>query len=194
MISSAVAITTPRLQLRPATAADANALLHYHLTNRTHFKPWQPLRDDNFYTLAATEQRLLDMEGQMAAGNALYLLLWKADTHDTQTLLGECNFTNIIHGPFQACYLGFSIDQASEGQGLMREALHSAIEFMFSHGNLHRIMANYRPENLRSGQLLQRLGFETEGRARAYLKINGEWCDHILTALINDSDAAVMKA
>jgi hypothetical protein len=46
----------------------------------------QLLRDNNSYTLAATEQRLLDMERQMAAGNALYFLLWKTDTN---TLLGE---------------------------------------------------------------------------------------------------------
>jgi [ribosomal protein S5]-alanine N-acetyltransferase len=100
-------------------------------------------------------------------------------------MLGECNFTNIVRGPFQACHLGFSIDQAAQGQGLMQEALESAIDFAFTRGQLHRIMANYRPENLRSGQLLRRLNFEEEGRARAYLKIAGEWRDHILTFRIN---------
>lgn len=38
---------------------------------------------------------------------------------------------------------------------------------------LHRIMANDRPENLRSARLLTHLGFKTEGKARAYLQING---------------------
>jgi len=38
---------------------------------------------------------------------------------------------------------------------------------------LYRIMANDRPENLRSARLLTHLGFETEGKARAYLQING---------------------
>ncbi|MGL5537110.1 MAG: 30S ribosomal protein S5 alanine N-acetyltransferase, partial [Aeromonas veronii] len=35
------------------------------------------------------------------------------------------------------------------------------------------------------GALLERLGFEREGFARAYLMINGRWEDHILTSLIN---------
>ncbi|WP_311666215.1 GNAT family N-acetyltransferase [Paraburkholderia sp. WSM4177] len=38
---------------------------------------------------------------------------------------------------------------------------------------LHRVMANYRPDNLRSARLLERLGFENEGLARAYLKTDG---------------------
>jgi RimJ/RimL family protein N-acetyltransferase len=38
---------------------------------------------------------------------------------------------------------------------------------------LHLVMANYRPENKRSHHLLQRLGFEQEGRARSYLNIDG---------------------
>ncbi|WP_416995596.1 hypothetical protein [Aeromonas salmonicida] len=38
---------------------------------------------------------------------------------------------------------------------------------------------------LRSGTLLEHLGFEREGYARDYLMINGRWKDHILTALIN---------
>jgi ribosomal-protein-alanine N-acetyltransferase len=34
---------------------------------------------------------------------------------------------------------------------------------------------------------LGRLGFEKEGLARKYLKIDGRWEDHLLTSLINDS-------
>jgi ribosomal-protein-alanine N-acetyltransferase len=37
---------------------------------------------------------------------------------------------------------------------MMREAVESGIQFMFEQQGLHRIMANYRPENLRSAALL----------------------------------------
>lgn len=159
-------------------------LQQYYVDNRVELQPWEPLRNDSFYALEATQQRLADMTRQLAAGNALHLLLCQPDTG---AMLGQCSFTNIVRGPFQACHLGFSIDQCLQGQGLMHEALTSAIDFVFTQGQLHRIMANYRPENQRSGQLLRKLGFEQEGRARAYLKINGEWADHILTSRINDA-------
>ena len=68
----------------------------------------------------------------------------------------------------------------------MYEALKAAIEFMFTTFTLHRIQANYIPRNERSGKLLRKLGFTVEGYARDYLKINGKWEDHILTAKIND--------
>jgi ribosomal-protein-alanine N-acetyltransferase len=56
---------------------------------------------------------------------------------------------------------------------------------MFERMRVHRIMANFRPENERSRRLLQRLGFVEEGFARDYLFIDGAWRDHVLTSLVN---------
>ncbi|BBN52682.1 hypothetical protein TRE132_08070 [Pseudomonas chlororaphis subsp. aurantiaca] len=69
----------------------------------------------------------------------------------------------------------------------MHEALQTAIGHMFDELKLHRIMANYIPDNQRSAALLERLGFEREGYARAYLQIAGRWQDHVLTARVNDA-------
>lgn len=179
----ATGLMTDRLNLRALSPDDASALLQYQIDNRQHLQPWEPLRDDAFYTVEAIQRRVANMAHQMSEGNALYLLIRDAQLH---TVIGECNFTNIVRGPFQACHLGFSIAASMQGKGLMYEALEQALKFVFDTYALHRVMANYRPENIRSGKLLQRLGFETEGTARAYLKINGNWADHILTACIND--------
>ncbi|WP_321878331.1 ribosomal protein S5-alanine N-acetyltransferase [Paraburkholderia bannensis] len=179
----ATGLVTDRLKLQPLNPADAAELLQYQLDNRQHLQPWEPLRDDAFYTIEAIQRRIAGMVQQMHEGNALYLLIRDAQH---QAVFGECNFTNIVRGPFQACHLGFSISASAQGKGLMHEALKQALEFVFETYELHRVMANYRPENARSGKLLARLGFETEGTARAYLKINGNWADHVLTSCIND--------
>lgn len=175
-------LVTERVRLCSIARADAEALLAFQIENRAHLQPWEPLRGPEFFTLPAVEQRLALMEQQMTDGVALHLLL---RGRITGAVLGECNFTNIVRGPFQACFLGFSIGSRYEGRGLMSEALGAAIEHVFNQYRLHRIMANHRPENLRSGKLLTKLGFEREGLARAYLKINGEWADHVLTSRIN---------
>ena len=70
----------------------------------------------------------------------------------------------------------------------MHEALAAAISHTFETLELNRIMANYQPDNHRSEKLLRCLGFEREGLAKKYLKINGQWTDHVLTSLINPAE------
>jgi ribosomal-protein-alanine N-acetyltransferase len=179
-------IRTARVVLRRACRQHADALLAYRLANRTHLEPWEPSRDDSFFTTQASGERMAAMEQAMAAGTALHLLVVANEPGDV--LIGDCNFTNIVRGPFQACHLGYSIDQRYEGRGLMREALAAALDFIFDVYRLHRVMASYRPENVRSGRLLASLGFEHEGLAKAYLKIDGQWADHVLTSRLNPAD------
>ncbi len=64
----------------------------------------------------------------------------------------------------------------------MREALQSAMRYMFQEQKLHRIGANYRPKNVRSGPLLATPGFTIEGFAKDYLFINNVWRDPVLTS------------
>ncbi|MCM2548130.1 GNAT family N-acetyltransferase [Burkholderia glumae] len=177
---------TGRLSLRHAARRDAPALLAYYLANRAHLEPWAPSRPESFYTLPSIETRLDAMATQAAAGQAVHLLLYEKAG---DRLIGECSLTNIVRGPFQACHLGFSIASDREGRGLMRECLIEVIRYAFGPLGLHRLMANHRPENTRSARLLEALGFEREGIARAYLKIDGAWADHVLRSLINPADA-----
>jgi ribosomal-protein-alanine N-acetyltransferase len=68
----------------------------------------------------------------------------------------------------------------------MHEALVAALAEAFSpRVNLHRVQAAFRPENTRSGALLQRLGFRPIGLSSDYLFIDGAWRDHQLCALLN---------
>lgn len=70
----------------------------------------------------------------------------------------------------------------------MREALQAVIDYAFKQMKLHRIEANIMPANTRSIQLVKSLGFEEEGLAKKYLKINGHWQDHIHYVLLNGSE------
>ena len=173
-------LVTERITLEPVSVVFSHQLLEYQIDNRTHLQPWEPLRRSDFFTLDTMRARARTMANSIAVGEALHWLMLEGDT-----VIGECNFTNIVRGPFLACHLGYSIDHRREGRGLMREALAASIDYVFERMELHRIMASYRPENTRSERLLNALGFEREGYAPAYLKINGAWADHVLTALVN---------
>ena len=175
-------IETDRLLIYKLALADAKDLRAYYSDNAAHLDPWEPARSPTFHTLDACRARIAFALAEMHVGRSLQLVL---RLKETRALIGVCNFTNIVRGPFQACTLGYSIAAKAEGQGLMHEALEASLKHMFEQENLHRIMANYVPENARSGQLLARLGFDVEGRAKDYLHIAGKWRDHILTAKTN---------
>ena len=61
------------------------------------------------------------------------------------------------------------------------------VAWAFEDLNLHRVEAACVPDNAASRRVLEKAGFQLEGRARAYLKINGAWADHLLFGVVNDA-------
>lgn len=179
-----VVIETGRLRLMAPSPDLAVALRDYMARNREHFAPFLPPLPEGLHTLEFWHERLAAWREESDADQSLRLLLI-ARGGDPRMVIGDCAFTNIVRGSFQACHLGYKLDRQFVGRGLMREALEAAIAYAFGPLKLHRIMANYQPTNERSGRVLRRLGFTIEGYARDYLFLNGAWRDHILTALVN---------
>jgi len=153
----------------------------FRLKNRHHLTQWEPLRPPQFYTEAFWQVQLRLAIRDFRSGNSVCLSI--LDEEESQ-VLGVCNYTNIIRGTFEACHLGYALGDDKQGKGIMFEALNASTRFIFDEFKLHRIMANYLPRNKRSGDLLKRLGFEIEGEAKQFLKINGVWEDHVLTSLL----------
>lgn len=175
-------IKCERVTLAVLSPGQADIVVRYYTDNREHLEPWEPLREAAFYEPAEVRTRLEKAAVAFEEGSAFHFAVIE---NESGRMIGVCNFSNVIRGAFQACYLGFAIAGSHQGRGLMSEAVQAGIKYMFETAGLHRIMANYLPHNERSAALLKRLGFEREGYARAYLKIAGIWQDHVLTALTN---------
>jgi ribosomal-protein-alanine N-acetyltransferase len=180
---SAPCLRTARTLVRPFDADDAARLLDHRLANRAHLAPWEPLREEAYFTLESCLARIEEAR-ELARTDRGYLFAVLAS--DESRLLGCLNFANVVRGAFQACHLGYGIGAQEQGKGLMCEALDAGLAWAFGGLGLHRVMANYMPRNIRSARLLQRLGFRREGYAPEYLKIAGVWEDHILTAKLRD--------
>lgn len=175
-----VRLTTDRMVLRLVHERDAHRMADYYVENRAFLKPWEPVRDESHCYPSGWQARLGLISEMQKQGNAYYFILLDPNENQVQ---GVANFSNVLRGSFHACFLGYSLGEKWQGQGLMFEALQSLIRYMQRQQKMHRIMANYMPHNQRSGDLLSRLGFEREGYAKDYLLIDGKWQDHILTAL-----------
>lgn len=176
-------LTTPRSVVRLPTSKDIASILVYLEENRTHLAPFDPVWPKDFCSSAFWEQRIVRALDEFEDGTAVRLFIF--DAAAPERVLGTCSLTQVFRGPFHACYLGYALAAAAQGQGLMTEALQRVVQYAFDDMNLHRIMANYMPHNVRSGRLLKRLGFVVEGYARDYLCIAGRWEDHILTSITN---------
>ena len=182
-------IATARLVLTAPRLDQAAAMLDFVTRNREHLKPWSPPTPPNFHTLAHLQEVVGKHTHAFESGSAFRF--WISPNDDLGQIIGSIGFSQVSRGPFCSCVLGYQIDREWEGRGLMSEALRAAIQYMFEDQKLHRIAANYRPENLRSGRLLAKLGFRIEGFAKDYLFIDGAWRDHILTSRVNDQFAPV---
>ena len=174
-----------RVRLVPLFNARPSAIIAYFERNKAHLAPTDPPHPDGFFTESFWAEKIDKAKLEYEADSAVRFVIQEKD--DPIEVVGTLSFTQIARGPFQACYLGYAIDQSLQGRGLMTEAAREAIQFMFSEFNIHRIMANYMPENKSSARVLEKLDFIIEGRAKDYLFINGAWRDHVLTSLTNYS-------
>ncbi len=191
-------ITTARLRLVAGDPGLAPAVCEFQRRNRQHFAPWDPPTADSFYEFEAQSLRVA--HGVTAFQNDTAYRYWLIDatraggarlpSSDVE-VIGSLHFSQVSRGAFQSAMLGYALDEAHVGQGLMREAIVAGLEEMFSpRVNLHRVQAAYRPENTRSGKVLERLGFRIEGLAPDYLYIDGAWRAHIITSLRNPAFVA----
>lgn len=79
----------------------------------------------------------------------------------------------LIDGKPDVKEIGYILNRDHWGNGIAREAVSRVIDHGFDDLKLRRIFADTDPENAGSISLIQRLGFQYEGRLR------GEWETHI---------------
>ncbi|ALR76507.1 GNAT family N-acetyltransferase [[Enterobacter] lignolyticus] len=173
--------STERTDVYLLTEDFAEEFQQYLVANKDYLAPFEPLRDKQYFILNNISERIKKSVSEFHEGKNLLIVF---TIKEEREIIGSINFTNFVYGVFQACYLGFSIDHAHQGKGLMHEVLNMAIEYVHEKYELHRVMANHLPDNLRSRKTLESLGFIKEGYAKSYLKINGVWQDHVLNSLI----------
>jgi len=163
--------------------ADAEALLELRVRNRGFLEPREPQRDESWYTLAA--QRSDIAAGVAAARDDRAYAFGIFDPE----LVGRVALNAVVRGVFQNAYLGYFVDEASNGRGYATEAVRGAVGYAFGEARLHRVQAAVMPRNGASVRVLEKAGFREEGFAERYLCINRVWEDHRLFAITREESA-----
>lgn len=169
--------------LRPPRLADHPAWAAQREISRDYLQPWEPRWPEDDLSRAAFRRRLGLYSREMELGSAFPFFVFR--TAD-DALVGAITLSNIRRGVAEMGSLGYWIGQEHAGRGHATAAVRAMASHAFGPLHLHRIEAACLPSNQASRRVLQKAGFHKEGEARAYLKINGDWADHWLFALVRD--------
>lgn len=169
--------------LRPPRAGDHEAWAALRHGSYAYLQPWEPTWPDDDLSKAAFKRRLGIYQREMEAGNAWPFFIF---TGADRSLAGAITLSNVRRGVAETGTLGYWIGQPFAGRGLATAAVRALVGYAFEDLNLHRVEAACVPTNQASRRVLEKSGFELEGQARAYLKINGAWADHLLFGCVND--------
>ena len=80
--------------------------------------------------------------------------------------------------------LGFTLAAEYQGRGYAAEAVWAVLHELFVLRGMRRVSAECDARNLASARLLERVGFQLEGRRPAFTWIKGEWTDDLLYGLL----------
>jgi len=160
--------------IRELAPSDAAALAASYVRNRAHLEPWEPTRDESFFTY---DGQVAAVSAQLAAVRAGMLGAWVLLHGDD--VVGRVNLNNIVQGVLRSGSLGYWVDGDHLGRGLASAGVEHVCEQALGRG-LHRVEAGTLLNNHASQRVLERCGFEQYGVARRFLFIAGAWRDHRL--------------
>lgn len=163
------------LRLRPVALGDGPAFADAYRRNSQHLAPWDPLRAPNFATVAIQEQNVVRSVDERRLGRSSRFVITDGDR-----IVGIVNLNDIVRGAFESAHLGYWIDATLAGRGVMSRAVGHIASHAQQTLGLHRIQAATLVHNIASQRVLAHNGFTRIGLAPRYLKIAGEWQDHIL--------------
>lgn len=153
-------LTTARLVLRQIREDDARTL--YPVLSDPAVMTWWS--SGPHQSLAETVDYV---KGNAAEGQGY--LCWAITERDDAAL----GWVILIDGKPDVKEIGYILHRDHWGSGIAREAVARVIDHGFGEMALRRIFADTDPENAGSIGLLERLGFQREGRLRS------EWQTHI---------------
>ncbi len=164
-IYSPISLHGRRLVLRTMNEHDYEAWYEVRTRGRDWLLKWEPrsahashLAEDHrsFVSRCAIRER----ERQIGTGFGFGIFV-------EGRFVGEITLSSIQRGPLQSAYIGYWIDEAVAGQGLMPEAVVTMLQYAFESLRLHRVEINIIPRNAPSRRVVEKLGIRIRGDLRA---------------------------
>lgn len=168
---------TDEVTLKPLERRHATALFELIERNRDYLRPWLHWVND---TRSKSDCRayIATERAQQASDNGFTAGIW---VHDALAgVISIFRFDRTHHSAF----IGYWLDQAHTGRGIMTQVCKQVIVFAFENFDLHRLELRAAVENQPSRAIAKRLGFTEEGIARQSEWIHDQYIDLVVYSLL----------
>lgn len=172
---------TNRLILKVLGPDSAKEVLQFYEEDKELFERYEIDRCPQFYT-ESHQRNILQVEYGLTLKMSLirYYVFLKEKPDD---IIGTISLYD-VSTPFARADIGYKFASRYHHQGYASEAVEKLIDIAFTELKLHRICARVQEENFPSIRLIEGLGFEKEGVCRHYMRMRGQWMDHLQYSLI----------
>lgn len=172
---------TRRLILKVLGPDYANDVLQFYLNDKELFEKYEADRCPNFYT-ENYHRNILHLEYGLCL-KLTHIRFYVFEKENPETIVGTVSLYEISN-TYSKAELGYKFSSQHHHKGYASEAVEKILDIAFTELGLHRICARVMEENTPSIRLLLGLGFEKEGVCRDFMKLRGQWVDHVQYSLL----------
>jgi RimJ/RimL family protein N-acetyltransferase len=169
--------------IRQLEANDAEAYFRLIDTNRKRLEDFFAGTVAITHTLHETKIHLSNILTQASQHNYFPFVVIENNTH---AIIASIQVKNIDWNIPKA-ELGYYIDSAYEGKGIVTKALALIIKYCFTDLKMARLLIRTHPQNISSIQVAIKNGFQLEGTIRKdYKTTSGQLVDLLYYGLLNE--------
>lgn len=173
-------VASGTVTVRPLRRRDARAWSQVRARNGTWLEPWE--------ATSPSGDAASSFAGYAASARASA----RAGTHLPFVIeldgrfVGQVTVAGIVRGSACTASIGYWIDEAVAGRGIVPTAVALVADHCFGPVGLHRLEIAIRPENAPSLRVVAKLGLREEGLRERFLHIDGRWRDHRVFAVTSE--------
>jgi [ribosomal protein S5]-alanine N-acetyltransferase len=172
-------LTEGAVTVRPLRRTDGKAWKAARQANADWLRPWDATVPPGGAERPTSFRALVRRLESLARAGVCMPFVVEVDGR----FAGQVTVNNIVRGSAQFASVGYWLDRAYAGRGVMPLAVALVIDHCFGTAGLHRIEIAIRPENSNSLRVVEKLGLQEYGYAPRFLHIDGGWRDHRLYAV-----------
>jgi len=167
----------PGVEMRLMQVRDAEPIFTVVEKNREHLRAWLPWVDATD-SPAAIREFIRGALEKYRAGLELHAAVW------IEGAIGGCVGHHAIDRANRSTSLGYWIDAAHQGKGIINRCCRVLLDYLFDEQGLHRVEIRCATGNLRSCAIPERLGFTREGVFREAEWVSGRFVDLVVWGLL----------